>query len=94
MSLLVDAVHMYENVQAPMMEAAAGGNAPVAASVANNPFKTMLQGGSATGHLVTVRCIVVWLHSRFAHSAFAALGSAGWAAFQIFSGRARACVWQ
>lgn len=59
MSLLVDPVHMYENVQAPMMEAAAGGNAPVAASVANNPFKTMLQGGSATGHLVTVRCIVV-----------------------------------
>jgi hypothetical protein len=45
----------YENVQAPMMEAAAGGNAPAAASASHNPFKTMLQGGSATGHLVTVR---------------------------------------
>ena len=87
--LLVDPVHMYENVQAPMMEAAAGGNAPVSASVANNPFKTMLQGGSATGHLVTVRCTVAWLHSSFAHSAFAALEI-----FQIFGGKARSCVWQ
>lgn len=49
-----DALHrMYENVQAPMMEAAAGGNAPVAASASHNPFKSMLQGGSASGHLVT-----------------------------------------
>ena len=45
---------MYENVQAPMMEAAAGGNSPAPSSASHNPFKSMLQGGSATGNLVKV----------------------------------------
>jgi hypothetical protein len=49
---------MYENVQAPMMEAAHGGNSPLASSVSHNPFKSMLQGGSATGHLVSVRAVI------------------------------------
>jgi hypothetical protein len=46
---------MYENVQAPMMEAAAGGNTPSPSSTNHNPFKSLLQGGSASGHLVKVR---------------------------------------
>ena len=50
-----DHVIMYENVQAPMLEAAAGGNGPSAASSAVNPFKNMLRGGSASGNLVSVR---------------------------------------
>ena len=48
-------VCMYENVQAPMMEAVTGGNTPASASLAVNPFKTLLQGGNASGLLVTVR---------------------------------------
>jgi hypothetical protein len=48
-----------------MMEAAAGGNAPVAASASHNPFKSMLQGGSASGHLVTVRCAAALLSPLF-----------------------------
>lgn len=52
---LINTVCMYENVQAPMLEAVAGGNTPASASLAVNPFKTLLQGGNASGLLVTVR---------------------------------------
>ena len=40
-----------------MLEAAAGGNGPPAQSLAVNPFKTMLQGGSASGLLPSVRIL-------------------------------------
>ena len=48
---------MYDNVQAPMLKAAAGGDDPPAQSLAVIPFKTMLQGGSASGLLPSLRIL-------------------------------------
>jgi hypothetical protein len=82
---------MYETVQAPMMDAVAGGNAPPSESLAINPFKTMLQGGTATGLLVSVRTPAVSLPLQLSnsHFLFAAMGIGFF--FKIYC--AKSCRW-
>jgi hypothetical protein len=83
---------MYETVQAPMMAAVSGGNAPPSESLAVNPFKTMLQGGTATGLLVSVRTHAISLSFRllWSHYLFSAMGVR--LLFKIYCAKSFRCI--